>query len=40
VTALSKALLPLAEDSALIDAGLDFAVGKNATAGVGIVRQT
>jgi uncharacterized protein with beta-barrel porin domain len=26
--------VPLAEDSALIDAGLDFALGANATAGV------
>jgi uncharacterized protein with beta-barrel porin domain len=26
--------VPLAEDSALIDAGLDFALGQNATAGV------
>ena len=26
--------VPLAEDSALIDAGLDFALGTNTTAGV------
>ncbi len=26
--------MPLAEDSALIDAGLDFALGANTTAGV------
>lgn len=31
--------VPLAEDSALIDAGLDFALGPNTTAGVSYTGQ-